>query len=294
MVDDKLNDDWDNWNFSDSSPESQSTPQPHVVSDREEMGEKDLVPVDFVNYTDGETAQYCITLKRKNQSSSRTSNLTRITNQEKQHSEISAFAPPDLRLVFSLSPSLDKQQDFWQQQQQEEETSKSNSIQERASFCPSFLDQSAPYLSLEWKHLQLKQASKPARIIMDPYHRPTAAQQKTKRNSSESVNHTTKLRVTHTAIPRVQNQNAHPHDVLLGRGKAAASWPGNQRYQALIKHSVGAYEHASKNAAKLALTRQIVATVTSEGGRFLKLTPHDTWVPISLATARVKVAQVRI
>ena len=124
---------------------------------------------------------------------------------------------------------------------------------------------------------------------MDPYHRPTAAQQKTQRNSS-SVN---KLRVTHTAIPRVQNQNAHPHDVLLGRGKAAASWPGNQRYQALIKHSVRAYEHASKNAAKLALTRRIVASVTSEGGRFLKLTPHETWVPISLATARVKLAQVR-
>ena len=46
--------------------------------------------------------------------------------------------------------------------QQQEETSKLNtkSIQERASFCPSFLDQSAPYLSLEWKHLQFKQASK--------------------------------------------------------------------------------------------------------------------------------------
>ena len=90
-----------------------------------------------------------------------------------------------------------------------------------------------------------------------------------------------------------------PVDVFAGRGKGAYLHEGNRRLALLITEYLPAYQKATSNKEKVAITTFIVNSVKQRGGRFMK---EDTssynctelrLVELCDRKARVKVSQVR-
>ena len=89
------------------------------------------------------------------------------------------------------------------------------------------------------------------------------------------------------------NGNCHvrPNDVLLGRGR---KHPGNDHFRKVVAAWFDTYE-SSKKHEQTKIAREVVRTITNDGGRFLvkaKKSPtnSDEWVQIDFSEARLKVA----
>jgi hypothetical protein len=89
------------------------------------------------------------------------------------------------------------------------------------------------------------------------------------------------------------NGNCHvrPNDVLLGRGR---KHPGNDHFRKVVAAWFDTYE-SSKKHKQTKIAREVVRTITNDGGRFLvkaKKSPtnSDEWVQIDFSEARLKVA----
>lgn len=94
------------------------------------------------------------------------------------------------------------------------------------------------------------------------------------------------------------------HDVLMGRGAPAIDNEGNVRMRRLIATRKPEYLAASKRQEKDQIARQVVTTIKSQGGRFLKKVEEpeqchtlgieegtDTWMAVDEETVLTKVKQ---
>lgn len=62
----------------------------------------------------------------------------------------------------------------------------------------------------------------------------------------------------------------HEHDVLLGRGSAANLYSGNKRFRELVQENRAVYNSAVRHREKKGIAKQVLASVRSQGGRFMK------------------------
>jgi hypothetical protein len=95
----------------------------------------------------------------------------------------------------------------------------------------------------------------------------------------------------------------YQYDVLLGKGPVSHRNPGNVRFREIIRSRQVEYTNTNRRRLKDIIARQIVSSVTSKGGKFLKYdddcddidltnTRSTTgWVVVDDATAREKVKQ---
>jgi hypothetical protein len=61
-----------------------------------------------------------------------------------------------------------------------------------------------------------------------------------------------------------------PHDVLLGKGPLSHRNPGNMKFRDIIRSRQNEYTQTNRRRLKDLIAHQIVASVESQGGRFLK------------------------
>lgn len=80
------------------------------------------------------------------------------------------------------------------------------------------------------------------------------------------------------------------NDVLLGRGGATNNHEGNRRYRTIVADHQSEYLTARKKE-KVVISRKIVATVHSNGGRFLKRDAGGIWVEVPDKRATEKTSQ---
>eukprot|EP00538_Stauroneis_constricta_P007015 CAMPEP_0119555944 /NCGR_PEP_ID=MMETSP1352-20130426/8017_1 /TAXON_ID=265584 /ORGANISM="Stauroneis constricta, Strain CCMP1120" /LENGTH=228 /DNA_ID=CAMNT_0007602815 /DNA_START=359 /DNA_END=1045 /DNA_ORIENTATION=+ len=81
------------------------------------------------------------------------------------------------------------------------------------------------------------------------------------------------------------------NDVLCGRGGATNNHVGNKRFRNLVADHQPQYLVAKKKD-KVIISRTIVQTIQSRGGRFLKRSPDgDVWVPVPVKRATEKTSQ---
>ena len=80
-----------------------------------------------------------------------------------------------------------------------------------------------------------------------------------------------------------------PRDVLFGRGGNMKAHVGNMRYIHMLEDNLEDYLGASSRSQKLAITEQIVNSVKSNGGRFLRQDKDGIWVEVSNKQAIDKV-----
>jgi hypothetical protein len=81
-------------------------------------------------------------------------------------------------------------------------------------------------------------------------------------------------------------------DTLLGRGKPIQEWPGNVRLCSILGTHLERHREAVKRrGAKNALCDEIVESIKSSGGRFLKREEGGSeWVEVDDAVAREKIS----
>jgi len=81
-------------------------------------------------------------------------------------------------------------------------------------------------------------------------------------------------------------------DVLFGRGKRAMHHTGNKYYQEVVSTLAEQYKNCNK-LQKTALSRSIVYTIHSHGGRFLTPLSNDckSWVEVNGLALRKKTSQ---
>jgi hypothetical protein len=78
-------------------------------------------------------------------------------------------------------------------------------------------------------------------------------------------------------------------DILCGQSRSCAAHAGNQRFQDVLEKYAAKYTLVDSKHDKMALTKEIVACITSAGGRFLKQ-KDGRWQEISTVAARDKVS----
>jgi len=85
--------------------------------------------------------------------------------------------------------------------------------------------------------------------------------------------------------------NGLPHrfDVLCGQSRTIESHTGNRRFQVVLDMYSARYSATQSKKAKMLITREIVASIETSGGRFLKY-KDDEWTEIPTVTARDKVS----
>lgn len=84
-------------------------------------------------------------------------------------------------------------------------------------------------------------------------------------------------------------------DVLLGRGRAHASHPGNRRLQIVVNVNKNWYNASNSRHEKTRITEDIVNQIQhcgTETGRFLRYDGDSSgWIEVDDNTARIKVSQ---
>jgi len=81
-----------------------------------------------------------------------------------------------------------------------------------------------------------------------------------------------------------------PTDVLLGRGRPSQEWPGNKRLSEIIDQFYPMFTDADRST-KTAISKGIVQSIHSSGGRFLKKDKTlNGWVLVSDYDGREKVS----
>ncbi|KAL3921852.1 MAG: hypothetical protein SGILL_002526 [Bacillariaceae sp.] len=76
-------------------------------------------------------------------------------------------------------------------------------------------------------------------------------------------------------------------DVLCGQSRVCASHSGNKRFQIVLDMFAPRYDAATSKQEKMTMTKEIVKSIQSSGGRFLKY-KDGHWLEISDVTARDK------
>lgn len=116
-------------------------------------------------------------------------------------------------------------------------------------------------------------------------------------DSNEVTNpffHQTELRFSSSApVPAGKNtlpQDYDPgnYDVMCGKGKDCFNSVGNRRFRVIVDLHLEKYSLATKKSAKSHIVSEVVHTIHSAGGRFIKK-EEDRWVEISDSAAREKV-----
>lgn len=79
------------------------------------------------------------------------------------------------------------------------------------------------------------------------------------------------------------------HDILCGQSRVCASHSGNRYFQDVLEDFAPRYHVAKSKQEKMVMTKDVVATIHSSGGRFLKF-KDGTWEEISTVAARDKVS----
>ena len=82
-----------------------------------------------------------------------------------------------------------------------------------------------------------------------------------------------------------------PLDVLLGRGRRNLSHSGNMMFRTLVEGCKEEYFEADSRKVKFRLTQDIVDTVRSVSGRFLKM-DESGWQEVDDEIARLKVSHL--
>jgi len=80
-------------------------------------------------------------------------------------------------------------------------------------------------------------------------------------------------------------------DVLFGRGDFANKHPGNIRFRETVLELRRVYERSPSNEEKDEISKILVESVTSEGGRFLEKGKDGKWHPVIDNGARKKASQ---
>lgn len=78
-------------------------------------------------------------------------------------------------------------------------------------------------------------------------------------------------------------------DILCGQSRSCAAHSGNKRFQDVLDSYASKYNAVDSKQEKMTLTKEIVASITSSGGRFLKF-KDGQWQEISTVAARDKVS----
>lgn len=86
------------------------------------------------------------------------------------------------------------------------------------------------------------------------------------------------------------DESIRPDDVLLGRGGATNNHLGNRKFRSIVLQHRPQYLIARKTE-KILIAREVVATVHSNGGRFLRQCDASTWVEVSPKRAQEKASQ---
>jgi len=86
-------------------------------------------------------------------------------------------------------------------------------------------------------------------------------------------------------------QVKHPtmNDILCGQSRVCASHEGNRHFQAVLDRFARKYEKATSKQEKMTMTKEIVAIIHNQGGKFLK-NKDGMWEEISTVAARDKVS----
>jgi hypothetical protein len=93
-------------------------------------------------------------------------------------------------------------------------------------------------------------------------------------------------------LPNEAILDPHAEDVLLGRGKAHDSHPGNVVYRDLVNRYEAVYNSTNSRFKKSSITHEIMRAIVSRGGRFLEFNVERRhWIVVEFRKARVKVAQ---
>ena len=82
-----------------------------------------------------------------------------------------------------------------------------------------------------------------------------------------------------------------PVDIICGRGRGNFSHPGNQIMQSIIHRNRERYRHAPTKSEKTEISREVLATIFGNGGRFLKRKDSDidAWEEVEYKDALKKV-----
>lgn len=82
-----------------------------------------------------------------------------------------------------------------------------------------------------------------------------------------------------------------PFDVLLGRDKTSHGNAGNKHFRKLVQKHRDEYQWAPMRKQKSKITRTVIESITSRGGRFLRYDPTTkTYEPISTVDCHEKVS----
>ena len=86
-----------------------------------------------------------------------------------------------------------------------------------------------------------------------------------------------------------------PHDfelnhfsVICGRGKDCFNWIGNRRFRVLVEMNLEKYSNTMTKSEKTSIVKEIVETIRSAGGSFVKFEKGE-WYEVGDAAAREKV-----
>jgi len=100
--------------------------------------------------------------------------------------------------------------------------------------------------------------------------------------------------VTNDEDSSVDTQSINIHgpgklDVLCGQSRTCASHSGNRYFQQILERYAPKYDAVNSKQEKMTLTKEIVAHIQNEGGRFLRMKDKQ-WQEIPTVTARDKVS----
>lgn len=99
------------------------------------------------------------------------------------------------------------------------------------------------------------------------------------------------------SIGQLNQVNKRDRDVLFGRGRAVHDHPGNRSFrQLIVARSLEYKENAQDKSYRRAIAMEIIGSVQSQGGRFLKKkttkeSDRDCWVIAPVPTTLTKVKQ---
>jgi len=83
-----------------------------------------------------------------------------------------------------------------------------------------------------------------------------------------------------------------PLDVICARGKKAWNHPGNTFFRALADQSAEQYGKATSRFERSVIVTQIIETIRSKGGKFVKKTGPGKWIEVGDLLAREKCGQM--
>ena len=126
----------------------------------------------------------------------------------------------------------------------------------------------------------------PTGVTMSPSPPASVSPQRRDDTGSNSARLSTPPPVSNEAIP---DSNINDKDVLSGRGGGTNNHPGNKEFRSLVDQYRSEYV-LSKKWAKREIARNIVESIRSKGGRFLKK-EGSVWHDIGDQKAREKTSQ---